>query len=86
MEEEDDHEDEQVSTVTSLTCLNLILTVIAVLLAIRIVHDLWPLGGREAHATTVMPVQIESVRGPIPVSIEEPISGYPGAVCVSPCK
>lgn len=70
----------------SITYLNVILTVIAILLAIRLVHDLGLLRVGDAHATNVMPVQIESVRGTIPVAIKEPVSGYPAGVCVSPCK
>jgi len=70
----------------SLTYLNTILTIIAILLAVHLVCDLGILTVERAHADKVVPVQIESVRAPIPVSIKEPVSGYPAAVCVSPCK
>jgi hypothetical protein len=72
--------------ITSITYLNIILTIIAILLGIRLVNDLGLLRTLDAHATNLMPVQIESVRGTIPVSIKEPVSGYPAGVCVSPCK
>jgi hypothetical protein len=71
---------------SSLTYLNVILTIIAILLAIRVLNDLGLLRAGDAHATNVMPVQIESVRGSIPVAIKEPVSGYSAGVCVSPCK
>jgi len=69
-----------------ITYLNVILTIIAILLAIRLTNDLGLLRIKQAQATDVIPVQIESVRGTIPVAIKEPVSGYPHSVCVSPCK
>jgi hypothetical protein len=63
---------------------NIILTIIAVLLFCHLLKDL--LAPSHVFATNVMPVQIESVRGYLPVAIKEPVSGYPQAVCVNPCK
>lgn len=70
----------------SITYLNIILTIIALLLTIRIVFDFGFLRVDQAHATNAMSVQIDSVRGVLPVAIKEPVSGYPVGVCVSPCK
>jgi len=69
-----------------ITYLNVILTVIAVLLSIIVAQNVGLLGVKDVHATSVMAVQIESVRGTIPVAIKEPVASYPAAVCVSPCK
>ena len=70
----------------SITYLNAILTVIAILLTLNLAQNLGLLAPRSAQATNVVPVQIESVRGNIPVAIKEPVSTYPQSVCVSPCK
>jgi hypothetical protein len=68
----------------AITYLNVILTVIAVLMTIQLAINLGLQQATNAHAASVMPVQIESVRGTIPVAIKEPVSGYPQAVCVEP--
>jgi hypothetical protein len=72
--------------VKKVTYLNLILTIIAILLGIQVAHNLGLFGPTNAHATSVTPVHIESVAKNIPVAIKEPISTYPGNVCVAPCR
>jgi len=71
---------------SKITYMNVVLTIIAVLLAIQAAHNFGVLLVAPAHATNVMPVQIEAVRGTIPVAIKEPVSSYPHSVCVSACK
>lgn len=68
------------------TYLNLILTIIAILLGIQVAQNAGFFEPKNAHAANVTPVHIESVAGNIPVAIKEPISTYPGNVCVAPCK
>jgi hypothetical protein len=70
----------------SVAYLNAILTVIAVVLVLNLAQNLGLLSPKAAQATNVVPVQIEGVRGNIPVAIKEPVSTYPHSVCVSPCK
>lgn len=72
--------------VKKVTYLNLILTIIAILLGIQVVHNLGIFSPKDAQAASVTPVHIESVAGNIPVAIKEPISTYPGNVCVAPCR
>ncbi len=72
--------------VNKVTYLNLILTIIAILLGIQVAHNLGFFGPKNAHAADVTPVRIESVAGNIPVAIKEPVSTYPGNVCVAPCR
>jgi hypothetical protein len=66
--------------------LNVILTVIAVLMIINLARDFGLLSPRPAQATSIMAVQIESVRGNIPVAIKEPVSGFPSSICVTSCR
>lgn len=75
-----------VKLMTKITYLNVVLTIVAFLLAIQVTHNLGLFVTTSAHAGNVMPVQIEGVRGTIPVAIKEPLSSYPSSVCVSPCK
>jgi hypothetical protein len=72
--------------VKKVTYLNLILTIIAILLGIQVAHNMGFFGATNAHATSVTPVHIESVARNIPVAIKEPVSTYPGNVCVAPCR
>jgi len=71
---------------SKITYMNLVLTIIAVLLALQLAHNVGLLTATNVHANTVMPVQIEAVRGVVPVAIKEPVSNYPPSVCVSPCR
>ena len=72
--------------VKKVSYLNVVLTIIAILLAIQVVHNLGFVGPQNAQAANVTPVHIESVAGNIPVAIKEPISTYPDSVCVAPCR
>lgn len=74
------------SLLSKVSYLNAVLTVNALLLAILVLQNCGFFTARTAAASGVMPVQIESVRNPIPVAIKEPTASYPAAVCVSPCR
>jgi hypothetical protein len=71
--------------IDKVTYLNVILTVIAALLAIQTVRDLGLIGPKAAHAAGPAPVHIESVAGNLPVVIKAPVS-YNGNVCAGPCR
>ncbi len=74
------------SLINKVSYLNVVLTIIAVLLGVQVAHNVGLFGPKNAHATGVTPVHIESVARNIPVAIKEPISTYPGNVCVAPCR
>jgi len=70
-----------------LTYLNVILTIIAILLAVQLTHNLGLTDARRAHARDITSVRIESVAGNIPVAIKAPVTTkYPAGVCVNYCK
>jgi hypothetical protein len=75
-----------VRLLNNVTYLNVILTIIALLLAIQLAHNMDFFDVRKAHAKEIMAVHIESVAGNIPVAIKAPISTYPASVCVTQCR
>lgn len=72
--------------ISKITYMNVILTVIAVLLALQVAIQTGLLSTKEAHAVRTLPVHIESVSGNLPVSIKAPVTILGGFVCTANCK
>ena len=76
-------------TVKGLSYRDVVLTVIAVLLALNIASNIGLLGSRAARADAPMPVVIvgptTSPNGYLPVAIMSPIA-FNGSVCANPCR